>query len=102
MEVYLDRKLSEKRIFPAIDINRSGTRREELLLDQHALDAVWSIRKAFGQLDSGNVTETIINLLLKTQDNRQFISSINVSLSNKGLFDSMRLTTSANQNGNGK
>ncbi len=91
MEVYLDRKLSEKRIFPAIDINRSGTRREELLLEQHALDAVWSIRKAFGQLDSGNVTETIINLLLKTQDNRQFISSINVSLSNKGLFDSMRL-----------
>lgn len=99
MEVYLDRKLSEKRIFPAIDINRSGTRREELLLEQHALDAVWSIRKAFGQLDSGNVTETIINLLLKTQDNRQFISSINVSLSNKGLFDSMRLGQGQGQNG---
>ncbi|NJP39996.1 transcription termination factor Rho [Oscillospiraceae bacterium HV4-5-C5C] len=90
MEVYLDRKLSEKRIFPAIDINRSGTRREELLLQPQALDAVWSIRKAFSQLDSANVTETIINLLLKTADNQHFISSINVSMNNKSLFESMR------------
>ena len=47
MEVYLDRKLSEKRIFPAIDINKSGTRREDLLMSQEELDAVWTIRKAF-------------------------------------------------------
>lgn len=96
MEVYLDRKLSEKRIFPAIDINRSGTRREELLLSEQELEAVWSIRRAFGQLDSTNVTETIINLLLKTNDNRHFVSSVNVSLNNKSLFESMRI------NNNGK
>lgn len=91
MEVYLDRKLSEKRIFPAIDINRSGTRREELLLTEQELEAIWSIRKAFGQLDSSNVTETIMNLLMKTNDNHHFVSSVNVSLNNKSLYDSMKL-----------
>ena len=90
MEVYLDRKLSEKRIFPAIDINRSGTRREELLLSREELDAVWTIRKAFGQLDTAAVTEMIINLLLKTNHNKQFISSINVSMNDKALFEAMR------------
>jgi len=90
MEVYLDRKLSEKRIFPAIDINRSGTRREELLMTEKELDAVWSIRKAFSQLDTSAVTETIINLLLKTQNNEHFISSINVSFNDKSIFEAMR------------
>ncbi|MBP7402487.1 MAG: transcription termination factor Rho [Clostridia bacterium] len=90
MEVFLDRKLSEKRIFPAIDINKSGTRREELLLEAKELDAVWTIRKAFGQLDTAAVTEMIINLLLKTRDNAQFISSINISMNDKTLFDAMR------------
>ncbi|MDD2457026.1 MAG: transcription termination factor Rho [Eubacteriales bacterium] len=100
MEVYLDRKLSEKRIFPAIDINRSGTRREELLLSDKELDAVWTIRKAFGQLDTAAVTETIINLLLKTQTNQQFISSINVSFNDKNVFDAMRGTRPSQTNGN--
>ncbi|NCA98741.1 MAG: transcription termination factor Rho [Clostridia bacterium] len=100
MEVYLDRKLSEKRIFPAIDINRSGTRREELLLSDKELDAVWTIRKAFGQLDTAAVTETIINLLLKTQNNQQFISSINVSFNDKNVFDAMRGTRPSQTNGN--
>ncbi len=98
MEVYLDRKLSEKRIFPAIDINRSGTRREELLLSEQELEAIWSIRKAFGQLDSSNVTETIMNLLMKTNDNQHFVSSINVSLNNKSLYDTMK--TNGNKNDN--
>jgi transcription termination factor Rho len=97
MEVYLDRKLSEKRIFPAIDINRSGTRREELLMTGTELDAVWTIRKAFSQLDTASVTETIINLLLKTQNNDHFISSINVSFNDKNVFDAMR----GNRTGNG-
>lgn len=102
MEVYLDRKLSEKRIFPAIDITRSGTRREELLLSRNELDAVWGIRKAFGSLDTAAVTETIISLLLKTTSNNQFISSINVSLNDKNLYDSMRGNlTASNKNGNG-
>ncbi|MHB1484334.1 MAG: transcription termination factor Rho [Saccharofermentanales bacterium] len=90
MEVYLDRKLSEKRIFPAIDINRSGTRREELLLTKRELDAVWTIRKAFSQLDTAAVTEMIINLLLKTNNNSHFVSSVNVSLNDKAVYEAMR------------
>ena len=90
MEVYLDRKLSEKRIFPAIDINKSGTRREELLMNSRELDAVWTIRKAFGQLDTSAVTEAIINLLLKTKNNEHFISSLNVSFNDKKVFEAMR------------
>jgi transcription termination factor Rho len=90
MEVYLDRKLSEKRIFPAIDINKSGTRREELLMNSKELDAVWTIRKAFSQLDTSAVTEAIINLLLKTKNNEHFISSINVSFNDKNVFEAMR------------
>ena len=90
MEVYLDRKMSEKRIFPAIDINKSGTRREELLMTSKELDAVWTIRKAFGQLDTTSVTEAIINLLLKTTSNQHFISSVNVSFNDKNVFEAMR------------
>jgi len=90
MEVYLDRKLSEKRIFPAIDLNKSGTRREELLLTPVALDAVWTIRKAFSQLDTSAVTEMIISLLMKTGTNNQFVQSINVSFNDKAIFDAMR------------
>lgn len=110
MEVYLDRKLSEKRIFPAIDINKSGTRREELLLGEHELDAVWTIRKAFSQLDTTAVTEMIISLLLKTQTNSQFTQSVNVSFNDKAVFEAMRgarpagtsTTTTSNGNSNGK
>jgi len=98
MEVYLDRKLSEKRIFPAIDLNRSGTRREELLLSKRELDAVWTIRKAFGQLDTAAVTEMIINLLLKTNHNSHFVSSVNVSLNDKAMFDAMRGTKPGGSN----
>ena len=108
MEVYLDRKLSEKRIFPAIDINKSGTRREELLLGEHELDAVWTIRKAFSQLDTTAVTEMIISLLLKTQTNQQFTQSVNVSFNDKAVFEAMRgvrpagTSTTNNGNSNGK
>jgi len=90
MELVLDRKLSEKRIFPAIDINKSGTRREELLLSSRELDSVWTIRKAFSQLDTSAVTEMIINLLLKTTDNAHFVQSVNITLNDKAVFDAMR------------
>ena len=96
MEVYLDRKLSEKRIFPAIDINKSGTRREDLLMSQEELDAVWTIRKAFSQMETAPVTETIINLLLRTNSNDQFIRSVKVSFADKEVFDAMRGTGSQN------
>ena len=100
MEVYLDRKLAEKRIFPAIDMIRSGTRREELLLSKDELDAIWGIRKAFGHLETTTVTESLINLMLKTRDNAQFVASINVSLNDKKLFEAMRASMGAAPKGN--
>ncbi len=76
MELHLDRRLSERRIFPAIDINRSGTRREELLLDQEELEAVWYIRKALSTGQSAEVTEVLINRLTMTVNNRQFLDVV--------------------------
>lgn len=79
MELHLDRKLSEKRIFPAIDINRSGTRREELLLQQKELESIWAVRKAMSNMGTAEVTEMIVNKLMQTKTNDEFVSSINVS-----------------------
>jgi transcription termination factor Rho len=79
MELHLDRKLSEKRIFPAIDINKSGTRREELLLEPRELEAIWAIRKAIGNGGTAEVTEMLINRLLQTRTNKDFINSVNVT-----------------------
>jgi transcription termination factor Rho len=76
MELHLDRKLSERRIFPAIDLNRSGTRREEMLLDQDEMEAVWHIRKALGAGQTAEVTEFLIDRLTMTKTNRQFIEMI--------------------------
>lgn len=79
MELHLDRKLSEKRIFPAIDINRSGTRREELLLTENELNAVFTVRRAMANLGTADVTEMLINKLLQTKTNTEFIKMINTS-----------------------
>lgn len=73
MELHLDRKLSEKRIFPAIDVNKSGTRREELLLSQLELETIWSIRRAMSNSSVQDVTEKIINSLVETKNNREFV-----------------------------
>ena len=73
MELHLDRKLSEKRIFPAVDINRSGTRREELLLSQQELETIWRIRRALGNSSTQDVTETVTQLLAETKTNKEFI-----------------------------
>ena len=83
MELHLDRKLSEKRIFPAIDINKSGTRREELLLTQKELEGVWAIRKAMSNMGTGEVTEILIKQLMQTRFNEDFIKSINISFLEK-------------------
>ncbi|MDR0405192.1 MAG: transcription termination factor Rho, partial [Clostridiales bacterium] len=77
MEVHLDRKLQEKRIFPAIDINKSGTRKEDLLLTQKELEAVWGIRKAMHNQPVAEVTETLIARLIATKTNADFVESIN-------------------------
>lgn len=73
MEIHLDRKMSEKRIFPAVDIFRSGTRREELLLTQKELEGVWSIRKNLSEGRPDRVIEIIINDLMRTNSNDEFI-----------------------------
>ena len=76
MEIHLDRKLSEKRIFPAIDINRSGTRREELLLTQKELETIWALRKAMGSQSTQEVTEAFIVKLVQSKSNEDFINDI--------------------------
>ena len=76
MEIHLDRRLSEKRIFPAVDINKSGTRREDLLMTQEELETVWGIRKALGNASTQEITETIIENLMKTKSNAEFIREI--------------------------
>ncbi len=76
MEVHLDRRLSEKRIFPAIDINKSGTRKEELILPQKELETIWAIRKAMSNQGTAEVTETLINRLMVTKSNNEFINNI--------------------------
>ena len=76
MELHLDRRLSEKRIFPAIDINRSGTRKEELLLSQKELEAIWTIRKAMNNQGTAEVTETLINRLMTTKSNEEFVGNL--------------------------
>lgn len=76
MEVHLDRSLSEKRIFPAIDINKSGTRREEKLLSPEELATIFALRKALSSMPVGEVTEQFINQMLLTKNNEEFIQRI--------------------------
>ncbi len=76
MELHLDRKLSEKRIFPAIDLNKSGTRREDLLLNQEELEGVWTMRRALANSGTQEVTEIIIDNLAQTRCNADFIQII--------------------------
>lgn len=76
MEIHLDRRMSEKRIFPAIDIYKSGTRKEELLLTQKELETVWALRKAMGNASSQEVTEMLIEGLVQTKTNEDFINQV--------------------------
>jgi len=76
MELHLDRKLSEKRIFPAINLNKSGTRREDLLMSQDELEAVWTMRRAMANIGTQEVTEHIIDQLAHTKTNADFIKII--------------------------
>jgi len=76
MELHLDRKLSEKRIFPAINLNKSGTRREDLLMNQEELEAIWSMRRAMANFGVQEVTESILDNLAHTKNNVDFIQVI--------------------------
>ena len=76
MELVLDRKLSERRVFPAIDIVKSGTRREDLLLDKNEQDAVTIMRRSLNGAKSDEAVEQILNLFVRTESNREFISNV--------------------------
>ena len=82
MEVHLDRKLSEKRIFPAIDINKSGTRREELLLEPKELETVFALRKAMSTMSVADVTEELITQMVATKNNNEFLDKMSYFLKN--------------------
>ena len=83
MEVHLDRKLSERRVFPAIDIQKSGTRREEILLDAHTLKQVWLLRRMVSMVSndpnsSAEATEKVLQRMAKTATNAEFLTNLKV------------------------
>ena len=77
MEIQLDRRLSDKRMFPAIDINKSGTRKEELLMDEKTLNRVWILRKLLSSLNPVDALEFILEKMSGTKDNKKFMDSMN-------------------------
>jgi len=79
MEVNLDRRLADKRVFPSIDINRSGTRKEELLMPKDELNRVWILRKVLSPLSPVEAMELIIDKLTKTKSNGEFLSSMSAT-----------------------
>ena len=76
MEINLDRRLSDKRVFPAIDIQRSGTRKDELLLPADELSRVWVLRKVLSPLSTVEAMELLISRLTKTKSNSDFLGSM--------------------------
>ena len=76
MEIHLDRKLVDKRVFPAIDINKSGTRKEELLLPKDELNRVWILRKVLNPLSPVETMELLLDKLGKTRSNAEFLGAM--------------------------
>ena len=77
MELHLDRRLVDKRTFPAIDINKSGTRREELLIDKNALQRIWLLRKVLSSMNVVDAMEFLLEKLSENKDNQEFLDSMN-------------------------
>jgi len=77
MEIHLDRKLADKRVFPAMDINRSGTRKEELLMDQATLNRMWILRKLLSPLSPIDSMEFILDKIQGTESNADFMANMN-------------------------
>jgi transcription termination factor Rho len=77
LEIQLDRRLADKRIFPAIDIKKSGTRKEELLLEEQTLNRVWILRKLLASLNPADALEFILDKMHGTKDNKHFLESMN-------------------------
>lgn len=80
MEIHLDRKLSEKRIFPAIDLAKSGTRREELLLTTKELEGIWAVRRMLSIGDTQEAAENLIGMLVGTKNNEEFIQQLSLQI----------------------
>ena len=93
MEIHLDRKLSERRIFPAIDIYKSGTRREDLLLSAEELEAVSTIRRVLAGGNTADVTEHLISMLEKTNNNEEFLQRLKDWV---GMYEKDGYTTMSN------
>lgn len=83
MELILDRKLAERRIYPALDIKRSGTRREELLLTEKELAIVWQMRKAFSNLDTAEATETLLDGMKRSKNNEELCRMLGKNSNNR-------------------
>jgi transcription termination factor Rho len=77
MEIHLDRKLADKRVFPAIDITRSGTRKEELLLAEKELNRVWLLRKVLQPMGTTDAMEFLLEKIRQTKTNADFLDSMN-------------------------
>ena len=76
LEIHLDRKLSDKRVFPAIDLQKSGTRKEELLIPKKDLDRIWVLRRVLNPLSPVEQMELVLERLEKTKSNAEFLSSM--------------------------
>jgi len=72
----LDRRMAERRIFPAIDIMRSGTRREELLLSSKELDAMYTLREMSGRITPAEFSEQVTDMMVKSQNNQEFVNGL--------------------------
>jgi transcription termination factor Rho len=77
MELVLDRKIADRRIFPAIDLNRSGTRKEELLLTPEELNKVWILRKFLSDKNPVEAMEFLVERISKVKNNKAFLKSMN-------------------------
>ena len=76
MEIHLDRRLMDKRVFPAMDINRSGTRKEELLISRDSLNRIWILRKLLAQLNAVEAMEFVLDKIQGTKSNQEFLTSM--------------------------
>lgn len=76
-EINLDRKLAERRLFPAINIKKSGTRKEELLLTEDELQKIWILRKVIAPMEDIEITELILQQMKKSKDNKAFLAAMN-------------------------
>ena len=76
MEIYLDRRLADKRVFPSIDIQRSGTRKDELILPPDELSRIWVLRRVLSPLSTVEAMELLLSRLTKTKTNTEFLGSM--------------------------